>query len=79
MGGGGGPRLVGRPTVHRLQNMDLWQMMMLFNLLQQVLGGDAAAASAADGWVWPRVGRHCTSEWVEGENMDGGRVYRSSF
>ena len=40
MGGGGRPEgwSVGQ-LVHRLQNMDLWQMMMLFNLLQQVLGG----------------------------------------
>ena len=40
MGGGGRPDgwSLGQLS-HRLQNMDLWQMMMLFNLLQQVLGG----------------------------------------
>jgi len=40
MGGGGRPEgwSLGALT-HRLQNLDLWQMMMLFNLVQQVLGG----------------------------------------
>lgn len=40
MGGGGRPDGWSLGTLtHKLQNMDLWQMMMLFNLLQQVLGG----------------------------------------
>ena len=40
MGGGGRPEgwSLGQ-LMHRLQNMDLWQMMMLYNLVQQVLGG----------------------------------------
>jgi hypothetical protein len=40
MGGGGRPDGWSLGTLtHKLQNMDLWQMMMLFNLLQQVIGG----------------------------------------